>query len=192
MTRPAALTAVDALGVLLLAVGSASKLVGGYHLERFRAASKAAVFNAVLRHKSFHVVHIFRNTSTSAVRWLSGRKRRFAKPLYGLKPVPRVRIPASPPVARSRLVLPVGRLQASATRVPPPSARIPASPPRPHSIAERIAAVRNPRVASRPTILPPCSKASGIITSESIVNIAPAANALAYRPSAAGIAWTIM
>ena len=33
----------------------------------------------------------------SAVRWLSGRKRRFAKPLYGLKPVPRVRIPASPP-----------------------------------------------------------------------------------------------
>jgi hypothetical protein len=32
------------------------------------------------------------------VRWLSGRKRRFAKPLYGLKPVPRVRIPASPPV----------------------------------------------------------------------------------------------
>ena len=35
-----------------------------------------------------------------AVRWLSGRKRRFAKPLYGLKPVPRVRIPASPPTLR--------------------------------------------------------------------------------------------
>ena len=33
-----------------------------------------------------------------AVRWLSGRKRRFAKPLYGLKPVPGVRIPSSPPV----------------------------------------------------------------------------------------------
>jgi hypothetical protein len=32
-----------------------------------------------------------------AVRWPSGRRRRFAKPLYGLKPVPRVRIPASPP-----------------------------------------------------------------------------------------------
>lgn len=29
-------------------------------------------------------------------RWLSGRKRRFAKPLYGLNPVSRVRIPASP------------------------------------------------------------------------------------------------
>ena len=32
------------------------------------------------------------------MRWLSGRKRRFAKPLYGLKPVPGVRIPSSPPV----------------------------------------------------------------------------------------------
>ena len=32
-----------------------------------------------------------------AERWLSGRKRRFAKPLSGLKPAPRVRIPASPP-----------------------------------------------------------------------------------------------
>ena len=32
-------------------------------------------------------------------RWLSGRKRRFAKPLYWLKPVPRVRIPPSPPIA---------------------------------------------------------------------------------------------
>jgi hypothetical protein len=30
-------------------------------------------------------------------RWQSGRMRRFAKPLYGLTPVPRVRIPASPP-----------------------------------------------------------------------------------------------
>jgi hypothetical protein len=33
-----------------------------------------------------------------AVRWPSGRRRRFAKPLYGLKPVSRVRIPASPPI----------------------------------------------------------------------------------------------
>jgi hypothetical protein len=31
-----------------------------------------------------------------AVRWPSGRRRRFAKPLYGLKPVSRVRIPSSP------------------------------------------------------------------------------------------------
>ncbi len=31
-------------------------------------------------------------------RWQSGRMRRFAKPLYGLTPVPRVRIPPSPPV----------------------------------------------------------------------------------------------
>src|ERR1700686_2968742 len=30
-------------------------------------------------------------------RWQSGRMRRFAKPLYGLIPVPRVRIPPSPP-----------------------------------------------------------------------------------------------
>ena len=29
-------------------------------------------------------------------RWLRGRKRRFAKPLYGLIPVSRVRIPPSP------------------------------------------------------------------------------------------------
>ena len=32
-----------------------------------------------------------------AERWQSGRMRRFAKPLYGLTPVPRVRIPPSPP-----------------------------------------------------------------------------------------------
>src|ERR1017187_6506721 len=30
-------------------------------------------------------------------RWQSGRMRRFAKPVYGLTPVPRVRIPPSPP-----------------------------------------------------------------------------------------------
>src|ERR1700751_3405912 len=30
-------------------------------------------------------------------RWQSGRMRRFAKPLYGLTPVPRVQIPPSPP-----------------------------------------------------------------------------------------------
>ena len=34
---------------------------------------------------------------SDAERWQSGRMRRFAKPLYGLKPVPRVRIPPSPP-----------------------------------------------------------------------------------------------
>src|SRR5207244_1903077 len=37
----------------------------------------------------------------AAERWQSGRMRRFAKPLYGLKPVPRVRIPPSPPVLES-------------------------------------------------------------------------------------------
>ena len=31
-------------------------------------------------------------------RWQSGRMRRFAKPLYWLIPVPRVRIPPSPPL----------------------------------------------------------------------------------------------
>src|SRR5205814_7371999 len=34
-------------------------------------------------------------------RWQSGRMRRFAKPLYGLTPVPRVRIPPSPPLPNS-------------------------------------------------------------------------------------------
>src|SRR5208282_3965669 len=34
----------------------------------------------------------------SSERWQSGRMRRFAKPLYGLTPVPRVRIPPSPPL----------------------------------------------------------------------------------------------
>ena len=38
-------------------------------------------------------------TYRSAVRWPSGRRRRFAKPLYGLKAVSRVRIPASPPIS---------------------------------------------------------------------------------------------
>ena len=35
--------------------------------------------------------------SRTPERWQSGRMRRFAKPLYGLTPVPRVRIPPSPP-----------------------------------------------------------------------------------------------
>ena len=35
--------------------------------------------------------------SAAPERWQSGRMRRFAKPLYGLTPVPRVRIPPSPP-----------------------------------------------------------------------------------------------
>ena len=38
---------------------------------------------------------IFRQTTE---RWQSGRMRRFAKPLYWLIPVPRVRIPPSPPL----------------------------------------------------------------------------------------------
>jgi hypothetical protein len=36
------------------------------------------------------------NPESRQERWLSGLKRRFAKPLYGLKPVPGVRIPPSP------------------------------------------------------------------------------------------------
>ena len=36
-------------------------------------------------------------------RWQSGRMRRFAKPLYGLTPVPRVRIPPSPPDSRNSI-----------------------------------------------------------------------------------------
>ncbi len=43
------------------------------------------------------VVIVFLHPSIEKERCLSGRKGRFAKPLYGLKPVPRVRIPPSPP-----------------------------------------------------------------------------------------------
>ena len=40
----------------------------------------------------------FSGSGFRAERWLSGRKRRIANLLYGLLPVPRVRIPASPPL----------------------------------------------------------------------------------------------
>ena len=56
--------------------------------------------------------------------------------------------------------------------------RTPSSPTL-YSITDRTAAVRNPRVARSPTILPPCSNASGIMTSVSMVRTAPAANARA-------------
>ncbi len=49
----------------------------------------------------FRVTIFVSYTCRRAVRWPSGRRRRFAKPLYGLKPVSRVRIPASPPNLRS-------------------------------------------------------------------------------------------
>ena len=48
-----------------------------------------------------------------------------------------------------------------------------------YSITDRTAAVRNPKVARSPTILPPCSNASGIMTSVSMIRTAPAANARA-------------
>ena len=50
-------------------------------------------------------------------RWLSGLKRRFAKPLYGVKSVPRVRIPPFPHIETSRFerVAPRGR-EAAALR----------------------------------------------------------------------------
>ena len=38
----------------------------------------------------------FDEAMPSMERWLSGLKRRFAKPLYGVKSVPRVRIPPFP------------------------------------------------------------------------------------------------
>ena len=44
-----------------------------------------------------HIIGRVRKLSKTE-RWQSGRMRRFAKPLYGLTPVPRVRIPPSPPV----------------------------------------------------------------------------------------------
>src|SRR5271168_5035620 len=43
--------------------------------------------------------------SVTPERWQSGRMRRFAKPLYGLTPVPRVRIPPSPPVGYALRIL---------------------------------------------------------------------------------------
>ena len=51
----------------------------------------------------------------SAVRWPSGRRRRFAKPLYDLKVVPRVRIPASPPF-QAFAIHPNSSLTAATTR----------------------------------------------------------------------------
>ncbi len=55
-----------------------------HHLHRFTVERfRVSVFSAY--------------TCRPAVRWPRGRRRRFAKPLYGLKPVSRVRIPASPP-----------------------------------------------------------------------------------------------
>ena len=42
-------------------------------------------------------------SSAAPERWQSGRMRRFAKPLYGLTPVPRVRIPPSPPESRNSI-----------------------------------------------------------------------------------------
>src|SRR5262245_60634432 len=47
--------------------------------------------------------------SASPERWPSGRRRRPAKALYGLKPVSRVRIPSSPPKSTRALRLHKGR-----------------------------------------------------------------------------------
>ena len=48
----------------------------------------------------------------------------------------------------------------------------------PHSSELSANATANPNVVKMPTSFPPCSNASGIIVSASIVRIAPAANAL--------------
>ena len=53
------------------------------------------------RSNCFAIVDVVRCCSDHihlAERWLSGRKQRFAKPLYGLKSLPGVRIPPSPPL----------------------------------------------------------------------------------------------
>ena len=49
------------------------------------------------------VIHsIFAALLIQLVRWMSGWNQRFAKPSYGLKLVPRVRIPPSPQESRTR------------------------------------------------------------------------------------------
>ena len=53
-------------------------------------------------------------------RWLSGRKRGIANPLYGRKTVPRVRIPPSPPIyafARASLLATIGFAAGRFTKV---------------------------------------------------------------------------
>src|SRR3954471_6400130 len=61
-------------------------------LERaFRISSSGFRYNERVSPAGFPSQH-------STERWPSGLRRRFAKPLYGLKPVSGVRIPPSPPV----------------------------------------------------------------------------------------------
>ena len=68
-------------------------------------ARRATESRSPFTDERFRVSAVVTYTCRRAVRWLSGRKRRFAKPLYGLKPVPRVRIPASPPISLRSLAL---------------------------------------------------------------------------------------
>src|SRR5216110_2580186 len=44
-------------------------------------------------------LYVARAVQTALERWPRGRRRRFAKPLYGPKAVSRVRIPPSPPIS---------------------------------------------------------------------------------------------
>ena len=67
--------------------------------------SSVAFLPKTLPRKGFLYVRGERLKKTE--RWQSGRMRRFAKPLYGLTPVPRVRIPPSPPVLRSQSLTPL-------------------------------------------------------------------------------------
>jgi hypothetical protein len=72
-----------------------------------------AVAFTIFATEQFPVNAIVTYTCGCAVRWPSGRRRRFAKPLYGPKPVSRVRIPASPPFDSQ----PPSRLATSRTAV---------------------------------------------------------------------------
>ena len=67
-----------------------SSMLQGYFGRRVRLTMVAAGSGSV----SSAVINC---SSATPERWQSGRMRRFAKPLYGLTPVPRVRIPPSPP-----------------------------------------------------------------------------------------------
>ena len=77
------------------------------HTAQTRMPSKAWGFDSPLRHQARNRLSDFRTCRSHRFkeRWPSGLRRWFAKPEYGLNPVPWVRIPPSPPFqGRTRCV----------------------------------------------------------------------------------------
>jgi hypothetical protein len=90
-TRPTGIVGMSDQGQL----NSASRYGKTSHQKTRRAASLRQRSPQTCKPKS--CVKLVQTRTPE--RWQSGRMRRFAKPLYGLTPVPRVRIPASPPAS---------------------------------------------------------------------------------------------